>query len=176
MTNIYVGVSDVAKALDLSESTIKKYYLEIEKYHGFRFKRTINGHLSFSNKDIEMLREIIYLKNLPNMTVSLAIEEVMKNITDLDVYDERDTRVAAQPESMEELKEYIKSSFEIQQKENSLVLDKLEELTNKIEKDQEQKDLLIDNLKKEMEEKQLLMIELEEEKNKKTFLQRLFGK
>src|SRR5699024_3659688 len=113
---------------------------------------------------------------LPNMTVSLAIEEVMKNITDLDVYDERDTRVTAQPESMEELKEYIKSSFEIQQKENSLVLDKLEELTNKIEKDQEQKDLLIDNLKKEMEEKQLLMIELEEEKNKKTFLQRLFGK
>ena len=48
-------VENVAKVLNISSSTLKKYYLLFEE-EGYRFKRSAEGHVLFAPYDVELLK------------------------------------------------------------------------------------------------------------------------
>lgn len=87
--SIYIGVDEVAAFLGLSPSTVKKYYLLIEE-KGYRFRRTQQGRVVFSNKEVEMFKNLIYYKNERGMSVQKAADKVMTEITDITVYKGRE--------------------------------------------------------------------------------------
>lgn len=85
---------DVAKSLNIQESTLRKYclLLEQEKYH---FLKNEQGHRGFVDSDIIVLRKIIELKNknsditLKQATKSVVAWKKGNDITDLDTPKER---------------------------------------------------------------------------------------
>ncbi|YCA42826.1 MerR family transcriptional regulator [Bacillus sp. JZ8] len=84
--NTYLKVGDVASLLEVTYSTISKYYALFEK-NNYRFKRNNKGNLIFSDNDVELFRKLIQLKNTPDFTVEKAVvhlvEESMVDTIDL---------------------------------------------------------------------------------------------
>lgn len=74
--NTYLKVEDVAKLLEVTPSTISKYYLLFEK-NNYRFKRSNKGSLMFSDNDVELFRKLIELKNSPGLTVEKAVVQLL---------------------------------------------------------------------------------------------------
>jgi len=154
---VYVKIDDVAKAVGLSPSTIKKYYLMVEAC-GYRFARNNQGKLVFSDQDINMFRKIIQLKNGPNMSVQKAVEKVVSSITSITVYNKdsgssKSYNIDSLSDDINEIKEFIKIQSEV----NKALLDELKEtkeyISNKIE---ERDKALMLSLKETMEVKKLL--------------------
>lgn len=58
----YEKVDGLAKAIGVTTSTAKKYYLLFEE-QGYNFKRNQQGQLLFSQDDIDLFKELIVLKN-----------------------------------------------------------------------------------------------------------------
>ncbi|MFD4819542.1 MerR family transcriptional regulator [Peribacillus butanolivorans] len=73
----YHKVDEVAKVLGVTPSTVKKYYLLFEEQN-YKFKRSNQGHLMFSEKDIDLFNKLIELKNEPGMKVHNAVEQLIK--------------------------------------------------------------------------------------------------
>ncbi|WP_052500299.1 MerR family transcriptional regulator [Priestia megaterium] len=74
--NTYLKVEDVANLLEVTPSTISKYYLLFEK-NNYRFKRSNKGSLMFSDNDVELFRKLIELKNSPGLTVKKAVVQLL---------------------------------------------------------------------------------------------------
>ena len=75
--NTYLKVEDVANLLEVTPSTISKYYLLFEK-NNYRFKRSNKGGLMFSDNDVELFRKLIELKNSPGLTVEKAVVQLLE--------------------------------------------------------------------------------------------------
>ncbi|MGG1272523.1 MerR family transcriptional regulator [Priestia aryabhattai] len=144
--NTYLKVEDVANLLEVTPSTISKYYLLFEK-NNYRFKRSNKGSLMFSDNDVELFRKLIELKNTPGLTVEKAVvqllEENIANKTKVIKKVEEELR-----EQLLELGQEMNERFElINQK-----LDQIEGLTSKVEKNtknsMEDRDALIERFKK----------------------------
>lgn len=73
-------IEDVARDLGMSTAVIRKYQLEIEASHGYRFRRNNQGRLLFSNFDVDMFHKIVFLKNEQKKSVSEAIAEAVKDV------------------------------------------------------------------------------------------------
>lgn len=54
---------DVAKLLEIKETTLRKYALLLEKHAGFKFNRNKNEQRWYTDKDVIALRRLITLKN-----------------------------------------------------------------------------------------------------------------
>src|SRR5438309_414522 len=72
---VYEKVEGVAKLIGVSPSTVKKYYAMFEQ-EGYKFKRNNEGHILFSNYEIDLLKELIVLKNQPGMTLPNAVKQI----------------------------------------------------------------------------------------------------
>ncbi|MGG1915999.1 DUF3967 domain-containing protein [Priestia megaterium] len=185
-------IDSVAKMLNVKEATIRKYQLEIERDHGYRFKRSTKNHLLFSDYDIDMFRRIMYLKSESDMTVSQAIADVMKSVdiiretppkqsssTQGEQEGELQVELNANKEFFEmvaQLKEFI-----VELKESNAKKD--EQITLLLEEKSKESKLLEQKLNQRDENLMSLMRDMQEVKKQlatsnepKGFLARLFGK
>ena len=76
--NTYLKVRDIANLLEVTPSTITKYYLLFEK-NNYRFNRSNEGKLMFSYDDVELFRKLIQLKNTPDFTVEKAVVQLLED-------------------------------------------------------------------------------------------------
>ncbi|PKF86744.1 hypothetical protein CW306_21670 [Bacillus sp. BA3] len=74
---VFHKVDEVAKVLGVTPSAVKKYYLMFEE-QDYKFKRSNQGRLMFSEKDIDLFKKLIVLKNEPGMKVHNAVEQLIK--------------------------------------------------------------------------------------------------
>ncbi|MBT2674193.1 MerR family transcriptional regulator [Streptomyces sp. ISL-14] len=74
---VFHKVDEVAKVLGVTPSVVKKYYLMFEEQN-YKFKRSNQGRLMFSEKDIDLFNKLIELKNEPGMKVYNAVEQLIK--------------------------------------------------------------------------------------------------
>ncbi|MBO0996781.1 MerR family transcriptional regulator [Bacillus sp. SD075] len=74
----YHKVDEVAKVLGVTPSAVKKYYLMFEEQN-YKFKRSNQGRLMFSEKDIDLFNKLIELKNEPGMKVHNAVKQLIKD-------------------------------------------------------------------------------------------------
>lgn len=173
--DVFEKVEGVAKIIGVAPSTVKKYYLLFEQ-EGYTFKRSHEGYVLFSNHDIELLKELIMLKNQAGMTVNKAIKEIVKSEVITDTTDVTDTttditvmtkQVATVMTDISELKELIKQQNELIRQQQKYIDERLEQRDRK----------LMDSLRESQEErKAILQIAAAQEEKKKGFFARLFGK
>lgn len=116
--NVFAGVDDVARELGLSPSTIKKYYLLIEE-NGYRFTRSRTGKVIFSERDLEIFKRLIQIKNEKGIKVVDAVKTVISSITDVTVwkesavateFEEPPVDITVMKETMEQMHEIIKTN------------------------------------------------------------------
>jgi DNA-binding transcriptional MerR regulator len=159
---IYEKIDEVAKAIGLSPSTIKKYYGLFEQ-QGYKFKRSIEGHVLFSQHDIELLKELVILKNESGMTVIKAIKQILleegitgtTDTTDLADMTGSITAMSKQITSvmteLSEVKELLKQQNEAMQQQQKYIENSLDRrdkmLMEAIREQQETKRLMIESQK-----------------------------
>jgi DNA-binding transcriptional MerR regulator len=119
----YQSIDNVAKSLDVSPSTIKKYYLLLEK-NNYRFNRNNKGHLVFYEKDILLFRKLIQLKNTPGLTLEKAVEVLLEK--EKIVSNELGLQMRIVATKLSELKSLMKQQTEILVKQQEQ-LNKMEE-------------------------------------------------
>ncbi|MBW0933390.1 DUF3967 domain-containing protein [Bacillus sp. ALD] len=127
----YEKVEGLARAIGVTTSTVKKYYLLFEE-HGYNFKRNQQGQLLFSQDDINLFKELMLLKNEKGMTVPKAVKEIIKDKVMTDTTDITDiTDITATTEDitviskhvttvmseLDELKQLVKNQNEIIEKQ-----------------------------------------------------------
>ncbi|MGW9101958.1 MerR family transcriptional regulator [Priestia megaterium] len=124
----YEKVEGLARAIGVTTSTVKKYYLLFEE-HGYNFKRNQQGQLLFSQDDINLFKELMLLKNEKGMTVPKAVKEIIKDkvmtdttdITDITATTEDITviskHVTTVMSELDELKQLVKNQNEIIEKQ-----------------------------------------------------------
>lgn len=151
--NTYLKVEDVANLLEVTPSTISKYYLLFEK-NNYRFKRSNKGSLMFSDNDVELFRKLIELKNSPGLTVEKAVvqllEENIANTTKVikKVEEELREKFLQLEQGIHELGKEMNERFKLINQQ----VDRIEGLTSKVEKSTtnsiEDREVLIERFKK----------------------------
>lgn len=167
--NVFAGVDDVARELGLSPSTIKKYYLLIEE-NGYRFTRSRTGKVIFSERDLEIFKRLIQIKNEKGIKVVDAVKTVISSITDVTVwkesaaateFEESPVDITVMKETMEQMHEIIKN----QQKQIDQLLESQNQTQKLLESGSTDRDkLLLQSIRETQELKQLI---LENNKKKK---------
>jgi len=167
--NVFAGVDDVARELGLSPSTIKKYYLLIEE-NGYRFTRSRTGKVIFSERDLEIFKRLIQIKNEKGIKVVDAVKTVISSITDVTVwkesaatteFEEPPVDITVMKETMEQMHEIIKN----QQKQIDQLLESQNQTQKLLESGSTDRDkLLLQSIRETQELKQLI---LENNKKKK---------
>ena len=179
----YEKVDGLARAIGVTTSTAKKYYLLFEE-HGYNFKRNQQGQLLFSQDDINLFKELMLLKNEKGMTVPKAVKEIVKgkvitnttDITDITVTTEDITVITNQVTTvmteLEELKKLVKNQNEIIEKQQEDFKKQFLKQESYIKDSLEQRDKTLVTTLREMQESQKEMAaSLSEEKNKKKWWQ-----
>ncbi|TWG49482.1 DUF3967 domain-containing protein [Bacillus subtilis] len=167
--DVFAGVDDVARELGLSPSTIKKYYLLIEE-NGYRFTRSRTGKVIFSERDLEIFKRLIQIKNEKGIKVVDAVKTVISSITDVTVwkesaaateFEEPPVDITVMKETMEQMHEIIKN----QQKQIDQLLESQNQTQKLLESGSTDRDkLLLQSIRETQELKQLI---LENNKKKK---------
>lgn len=117
----------VSKMLGVQESTLRKYCALMQKHH-YGFNKNSVGHRIFYPRDVEIIKEIVTLKNLG----SLTLNEAVKAILDSDIDDITDTATRGNPDYsklLEEFEAFKKSQMQFNQK----LLERLEKQQSYIE-------------------------------------------
>ncbi|MEI4802386.1 DUF3967 domain-containing protein [Bacillus sp. FJAT-51639] len=132
---IYENVSQVAKRLKVSPSTVKKYYLLIESYNCYAFKRDERERVIFDDYDVGLLQRLVELKSMPQVTLEdackLLLEEegLTVKITDMTV-------ITPGSDDLKELLQGLKRTVELQQKQLQNQNEQIAQLTNLLESQQ----------------------------------------
>jgi len=79
---LYYSISEVASYLDIAESNIRFWEKEFEAF--VKPQRTAKGNRQFTNKDIEVLKQIKYLVKDCGMTLEGASRRLSKNRTEVE--------------------------------------------------------------------------------------------
>lgn len=151
---ILMKIEDVAKQIGLSPSTVKKYYLLVEKY-GYRFRRNNQGQLTFTDSDIQLFNEIILVKNEPGITVQRAVEIVMSSITDITVQGNTNITDMTEIKVISAITEQFNEIRSLVVSQNQTIIDQQEEIKNLI-KNQEENRRLIEE--REIKERDALLM------------------
>lgn len=184
-----MSVDDLAKQLNVSNSTIKKYYLLIEE-RGYLFQRNKQGHVTFSQNDFSLFKAVLEIKSQPKTTLNSAIDQALRVINEnnsipsnsLTKIDDNipNTKVINNiSEKLNSLSLYVEQQEQTINRQNELIKEQgelLNELTrinkqNKFLLEQDNKNALLkDNLIESNEIKEILKrveSQLYEEKRKK---------
>ncbi|WP_051865777.1 MerR family transcriptional regulator [Metabacillus indicus] len=108
-------INEVAALLGVTSSALKKYYLLFEK-NNYKFTRTKQGQLIFSDYEIELFRKLINLKNEPGNTVEKSVEILLNK----------------EPQKNKELD--LKQLMIQQGLQLNIILESINEMDNKIKK------------------------------------------
>lgn len=138
---IYENVSQVAKRLKISPSTVKKYYLLIESYNCYAFKRDERERVIFGDYDLKLLQRLVELKSMPQVTLEdackLLLEEEGLKAKDTDM-----TVITPESNDLKELLQELKSTIDIQQRQLQMQSEQITQLTSLLESQQK---LLMDS-------------------------------
>lgn len=138
---IYENVSQVAKRLKISPSTVKKYYLLIESYNCYAFKRDERERVIFGNYDLKLLQRLVELKSMPQVTLEdackILLEEEGLKAKDTDM-----TVITPESDDLKELLQELKSTVDIQQRQLQMQSEQITQLTSLLETQQK---LLMDS-------------------------------
>lgn len=143
----------VSKILGVQESTVRKYCALMVK-NGYRFSKNKVGHRVFYDRDIEIIREIVDLKNEGVMleeavkTVLSAHREDISNTTDI-------TDLSTINANYSRLLEEFETFRNVQIEFNQQLIQKLESQSDYIKKMIEERDKrLVQSIRQTMELKQ----------------------
>lgn len=167
--DIYMNVDDLANHLGVSSSTVKKYYLLIEE-RGYKFRRNIQGNLSFTQYDLELFKIIFKLKSEPKSTVNGSIDKALGIIIDTTGITNDEVNVSQETSPSEdmtvitnidktltELKNYIEKQDRTLNEQNNLIKEQSRIIYELNRSNRENKQLL-----ENKDEKSLLENNLEE--------------
>lgn len=82
MSDILLKVEEVAKAVGIAASTVRKYSFLIEK-HGYEFSRNNQNALMFDQDEVSMFKELVRNKKQKNMTLENAVQTLLSNMSDV---------------------------------------------------------------------------------------------
>lgn len=136
---IYENVSQVAKRLKVSPSTVKKYYLLIESYNCYAFKRDERERIIFDDYDISLLQRLVELKNMPQVTLEEACKQLLKE-EGLTVKNADMTVITPDTEDLKVLLRELKDTVELQQKHLQNQNEQITKLTGLMESQQKMLD------------------------------------
>ena len=149
----------VSNMLGVQESTIRKYCALMQK-HNYEFNKNTVGHRIFYAKDVEVIKNIIDLKN----TGSLTLNEAVKTILSSDINDITDIDSISNQDYHKLLSEF-KTFQNDQMNFNKELLAQLEKQNNYIKNSLEERDRnLMLSLKETLETKKQLTLAIEEMK------------
>lgn len=138
---IYENVSQIAKRLKISPSTVKKYYLLIESYNCYAFKRDERERVIFGDYDLKLLQRLVELKSMPQVTLEdackILLEEEGLKAKDTDM-----TVITLESDDLKELLQELKSTVDIQQRQLQVQSEQIAQLTSLLESQQK---LLMDS-------------------------------
>lgn len=132
---IYENVSQVAKRLKVSLSTVKKYYLLIEGYNCYAFKRDERERVIFDDYDVRLLQRLVELKSMPQVTLEdackLLLEEERLTVKNTDM-----TVITPGSDDLKVLLKELKDIVELQQKQLQNQNEQITKLTSLLESQQ----------------------------------------
>ena len=163
-----ISPGDVHVALDIGDSTLRKWCLALEK-QGYYFTRTDNNRRVFFEKDLEVLKHFRHLVKVQNFSLENAAIVVASK------YKEKEGTVSEQPnsknanvlptEQLQELVSKLLDHVERQEDFNRELLKRLEEQQRYIEERIDKRDrLLMQTLREYQQQTQKLIAATEEEK------------
>lgn len=185
-TDTYYTPKDIKMALDIGDSTLRKWCLAIEE-NDFFFDRTDNNRRIFSDRDLVMLKHfknLVQVQNMSAKNASIIVVSKYKNKPSFKENSENSVpQVRSDNENMEEMRSFIeeqRAHIEKQEEFNRMLLDRLEEQQRYIDERLESRDQKLLETMNQMQEQKKLELEqkdkeLEEEKNKSIW-SRLFNK
>lgn len=132
---IYENVSQVAKRLKISPSTVKKYYLLIESYNCYAFKRDERERIIFDDYDVKLLQRLVELKSMPQVTLEDACKLLLKE-EGLTVNNTDMTVITPGADDLKEVLRELKDTVELQQKQLQNQNEQIAKLTNVLEAQQ----------------------------------------
>lgn len=138
----------VSKMLNVQESTLRKYCALMQR-HGYEFHKNQSGHRVFFDKDIQVFRNIIKLKNSNGCTLEKAVKLAFSSdITDIaersdtsyeklleefsDFKAEQQRFNAELLKQLQEQQDYIKNSIEERDKKLMLAMRETQEVQKQI--------------------------------------------
>jgi DNA-binding transcriptional MerR regulator len=169
---------EVSDILQISDSTLRKWCLSLEK-NGCEFVRGTNNSRAFVERDVLLLRRMKELIQSKGVTVENATNLVMASVKSEEVttgvHEANSLTVHVQHELL--LKEILERQERLEEF-NKQLLTRLDEQQQYINDKLEQRDLqLTTALKETLEVKKMIAASLEAPKEeKKGFFARLFGK
>ncbi|MDT3497658.1 DUF3967 domain-containing protein [Bacillus toyonensis] len=132
---IYENVSQVAKRLKISPSTVKKYYLLIESYNCYAFKRDERERIIFNDYDLRLLQRLVELKSMPQVTLEDACKLLLKE-EGLTVNNTDITVITHESDDLKEVLRELKDTVALQQKQLQNQNEQIAKLTNVLESQQ----------------------------------------
>ena len=153
----------VSEMLGVQESTLRKYCALMQKHH-YEFNKNSVGHRVYYPKDVEVIKEIVKLKNSGSLTLNQAVKAILES----DIDDITDAAPMANPDYSKLLEEF--ETFKNNQMQfNMKLLEQLEKQQNYIENSVEERDKkLMLAIKEYMEmRRQIAAEQAELEKKKK---------
>jgi DNA-binding transcriptional MerR regulator len=177
MTLIYKA-KEVMEKLEIKDSVFKKYISILEK-EGYIIQKNKQGHRLFTDEDIRTLEKFIELSKYDGMTlesVAKMIGSTKQKNNGHDVIEEKEQS----HDVMTLITTAVTTALEEQAKQHSAQLQQMQEQLNRIESNQNDRDLkLVHSLRESQETKKLLLevkeqIAATQEEKKKGFLARFF--
>ncbi|MGH0792315.1 DUF3967 domain-containing protein [Bacillus cereus] len=132
---IYENISQVAKRLKISPSTVKKYYLLIESYNCYAFKRDERERIIFNDYDVRLLQRLVELKSMPQVTLEDACKLLLKE-EGLTVNNTDMTVITPGFDDLKEVLGELKDTVKLQQKQLQNQNEQIAKLTNVLESQQ----------------------------------------
>lgn len=173
---------EVAEALQISDSTLRKWCLALEK-NGYEFMRGTNNSRAFVERDIIVLRRMKELIQNRGVTVEHAANAVISSVeTDTRTTGVHETNeIAAHGEQQTVIPtELLKQILERQERLEALnqeLLRRLDEQQRYINERLERRDQqLMEAMRQVQETQRLMAVSQEEAKQKRGLIARLFGK
>ena len=160
--NLIYDTETVSNILGVQASTLRKYCALMQK-NGYKFNKNNLGHRIFYQKDIEVIKEIVDLKN----SGSLTLNEAIKTILHSDISDITDIEPITNP-NYDKIAEQFEEFKSEQMQFNKTLLEQLEKQQDYIKNSINERDRkLMAALKESMETKKEIAAIAEEVGKKK---------
>jgi len=157
LTQKIYNAGDVAKLLEVKDSTVRKYAQTLEKA-GYQFYKNEHGYRGYYDKDVIAMRDLIKFSSHPDMTLESAAKAVVSTNKG-DTIQTADTTTEVTQEMSKSydilLKEF--QNFKDQQMQfNQLLITKIEQRDTYISERLEKRDqTLLESIRLLQEQKQL---------------------
>ena len=162
------SMSYLSKTLGLGESTVRKYCALLVK-NEYEFRKNNAGYRVYFQSDIDVLRDMISLKNDNDYTLEVAAKMVVSGDDTDDIDDVSDMNAMADMSEYNKLMDEFKSYQDKQNEFNKKMLNQLDRQYEHINKRLEERDrVLLVTLQESMETRKQIAAT---EKNKKKWWQ-----